>query len=151
MISYQIPTLLEVKLLSNQIRLQGTGINGPTDGGGDPLTPITCEGAEPSGCDFFANDVIDTNCNSIGNASYNINAFIPDTTCGILPECSVTINGQDANSFCSQLFGVDGSTECDGGCAVQWDCLASGQCVIGTVEISCPGYESCSTTVFTPT
>jgi hypothetical protein len=147
--SYQTPSLTDVKMLSNYVRLQGTGTE-PTDGGGDPLTPITCEGETPSGCQLFG-PVIDTNCNSIGNASYNINAFIPDASCDILTECSVTINGQNASSFCSQSFGVDGSTECDGGCAVQWDCFSSGSCVIGTVEISCPGYETCDTTVHTPT
>lgn len=154
MIPYQSPKMTQADPFSNLLRLQGTGGGTPTDGGGEPQTPIQCEGSVPSGCETLFGPVIDTNCNNFPGGHYNINALIPDIACSeILSQCTVKINGQDASTFCTDSsFGVDGEADCGGACQVQWDCNTSSSCIgAASVEISCPGYESCETTVVTPT
>lgn len=132
---YLTPKILFHKFELRHIQLQGST---------QPLLPIQCTGSFDESCTYFGRS-INVSCDSFAGI-LTVNAFIEQTDCSsILNQCTITIDGESAETYCNSNPMNASSQDCASGCAVEWECHTSHDCSEAEFIISCPGYQDCST------
>lgn len=130
--AYQKPSLFTVKDLL-LVSTQGT-------------PPLVCSGTFPQSCPNFGGSTMGAECFVGGLEALFL---IPGVSCAdpILGQCTVTIDGVPASSYCDDGFEFEEPEDCSGaGCAIEFECDFNVNSCSGGEEvvISCPGFESCT-------
>lgn len=146
---YKTPRSVDFPTDFQLLQLQGTGAGPGTGGSGEPLGSTLCSGV-------FCNQAQVTVCDD-GSDDYFAQLLLLNTDCsgGSLPfdlaDCTVKVG---SNTFTNCGSSIPFNHDCSDGqaCAFQIQCLNTGANCSGsdqntTVEITCPGFETCETSL----